>query len=115
MYGLLFEAYAKYISVTGDDETARYLVRALDALIQEYWADAKGTGSLPGINVYGFGLGYEITGKEEYFQKGLRLMELVSHPNAEGDRVKTFAQNFRGSPYFLKFLKKDYTSGSHRP
>jgi hypothetical protein len=115
MYGLLFEAYAKYIAVTGEEETARYLTKALDALIQEYWTDTKGTGSLPGINVYGFGLGYDITGNEAFFQKGLRLMELVSQPNTEGDRVKTFAQNFRSSPYFLKFLTKDYTPGSVFP
>jgi len=108
MYGLLFEAYSKYIAVTGDPETASYLIMALDALIKEFWTDEKGTGSLPGINVYGFGLGYEISGREEYFQKGLRLMELLARPNAEGDRVKTFAQNFRSSPYFLKYFAKGY-------
>jgi uncharacterized protein YyaL (SSP411 family) len=112
MYGLLFEAYAKYIAVTGDEKTARYLVRALDALIREFWVDGRGTGFLPGINVYGFGLGYEIAGKDEYFQKGLQLMELLKQPTAEGDRVKTFAQNFRSSPYFLSFLIRDYKPGS---
>jgi hypothetical protein len=112
MYGLLFEAYAKYISVTGDEKTARYLTKALDALIQEYWEEEKGVGFLPGINLYGFGLGYEITGEKDYLDKGLLLLELLSRPEAEGDRVKTFAQNFRSSPYFLKFLTKDYKPGS---
>lgn len=112
MYGLLFEAYAKYVAVTGDRETALYLTKALDALIREYWTEEKGTGFLPGINVYGFGLGYEITGQEEYLRKGLIMMELLARPSLEGDRVKTFAQNFRSSPYFLKFLTKDYKPGS---
>jgi rhamnogalacturonyl hydrolase YesR len=106
MYGLLFEAYSKYYEVTDDEETARYLVRALDALIKEFWTEEKGAGFLPGIGVYGFGLGYDYTGDEEYLRKGLLMMELLAKPGVEGDRVKTFAQNFRSSPYFLNYLVK---------
>jgi len=106
MYGLVFEAYAKYYELTGDERVPVYLVKALDALIREFWSDRKGTGGLPGINVYGFGLGYQYTGREEYLSKGLQLLEQVSSPGAEGDRVKTFAQNFRSSPYFLSCLAK---------
>ncbi len=108
MYGLVFEAYDKYYRLTGDKETAVYLVRALDALIGEFWKPEGGTGGLDGINLVGFGLGYEYTGNEEYLRKGLLLLERVSQPGGEGDRVKTFAQNFRASPYFLKYLTAGY-------
>jgi len=108
MYGLVFEAYDKYHRLTGDKETAAYLVKALDALISEFWKPEGGTGGLDGINLIGYGLGYEYTGNEEYLRKGLVLLERLSRPDGEGDRVKTFAQNFRASPYFLKYLTIGY-------
>ncbi|NWG14464.1 MAG: hypothetical protein HXY20_13115 [Acidobacteria bacterium] len=108
MYGLVFEAYDKYYRLTGDKGTAEYLVKALDALIREFWRPEGGTGGLDGINLIGYGLGYEYTGDEEYLRKGLVLLERLSRPGAEGDRVKTFAQNFRASPYFLKYLTAGY-------
>ena len=108
MYGLVFEAYDKYFRLTGDKNTAAYLVKALDALIREFWKPEGGTGGLFGINLFGYGLGYEYTGNEEYFRKGLVLLEKVSQTESEGDRVKTFAQNFRASPYFLKYLTTGY-------
>ena len=108
MYGLVFEAYDKYYRLTGDKETAAYLVKALDALISEFWKPEGGTGGLDGINLIGYGLGYEYTGNEEYLRKGLVLLERLSRPDGEGDRVKTFAQNFRASPYFLKYLTIGY-------
>jgi hypothetical protein len=108
MYGLVFEAYDKYYRITGDTGTADYLVRALDALIAEFWKPGRGTGTLNGINLFGYGLGYEYTGNQEYFRKGLEQLEKLAQPDAEGDRVKTFAQNFRASPYFLKYLTTEY-------
>jgi hypothetical protein len=108
MYGLAFEAYDKYYRISGDLDTAKYLVRALDALIQEFWAPTGGTGGLDGMNLIGYALGYEYTGKEDYLKKGLWLLDQVSRPGAEGDRVKTFAQNYRASPYFLKVLTVGY-------
>jgi hypothetical protein len=108
MYGLVFEAYDKYYRLTGDRQTAAYLVKALDALISEFWKPEGGTGGLDGINLIGYGQGYEYTGRQEYLEKGLVLLERLSRPGAEGDRVKTFAQNFRASPYFLKYLTAGY-------
>ncbi len=108
MYGLAFEAYDKYYRLTGDTGTAAYLVKALNALIREFWKPEGGTGDLYGINLIGYGLGYEYTGDVEYFKKGLRLLERLAQPGGEGDRVKTFAQNFRASPYFLKYLTAGY-------
>jgi hypothetical protein len=108
MYGLAFEAYDKYFQLTGDRQTAVYLVKALDALIKESWRPEGGTGGLKGINLIGYGLGYEYTDNEEYLKKGLVLLDQVARPAGEGDRVKTFAQNFRGSPYFLKYLTAGY-------
>ncbi len=114
MYGLVFEAYDKYYRLTGDRQTAAYLVKALDALISEFWKPEGGTGGLDGINLIGYGLGYEYTGRQEYLEKGLVLLERLSRPGAEGDRVKTFAQNFRASPYFLKYLTASYRSFGDR-
>jgi len=108
MYGLAFEAYDKYYRLTGDRDTAAYTVKALDALIGEFWKSSGGTGGLDGINLIGYGLGYEYTGNEEYLRKGLVLLERLSKPGGDGDRVKTFAQNFRASPYFLKYLTAGY-------
>ncbi len=108
MYGLAFEAYDKYYRLTADKSTASYLVKALDAMIKEFWKPEGGTGGLYGINLFGYGLGYEYTGSEEYFRKGLVLLERASEPEAEGDRVKTFAQSFRSSPYFMKYLTAGY-------
>lgn len=108
MYGLVFEAYDKYYRLTADKSTTVYLVKALDALIAEFWKPEGGTGGLDGINLIGYGLGYEYTGNEAYLRKGLLLLERLSQPGSEGDRVKTFAQNFRASPYFLKYLTAGY-------
>jgi hypothetical protein len=108
MYGLAFEAYDKYFRLTGDKDTTVYLVKALDALIKEFWKPEGGTGGLDGINLFGFGLGYEYTGNQDYLRKGLVLLERLSQPTGEGDRVKTFAQNFRASPYFLRYLTAGY-------
>ena len=80
MYGLVFEAYDKYYRLTGDRHTAAYLVKALDALISEFWKPEGGTGGLDGINLIGYGLGYEYTGNQEYLEKGLVLLERLSRP-----------------------------------
>lgn len=108
MYGLQFEAYDKYYRITGDTEAARYNVRALDAMVHEQdsggkWNTASG---LTGINMCGFGYAYDYTGDEKYLERGLALLEKTAA--AEGARVKTFAQQFRASPYFLGVLVEDY-------
>ena len=104
MYGLVFEAYDKYYRVSGDKQAATYLVKALDA----FGTEKPLLYTLYGLNVFGFGLGYEYTGKQEYLDKGLELFNLTCKDNAAGDRVKTFAQEFRSSPYFLKYLTAGY-------
>ncbi|MDD4889282.1 MAG: hypothetical protein PHU85_05080 [Phycisphaerae bacterium] len=108
MYGLAFEAYDKYYRLTNDKDTAAYLVKALDALIGEFWKPAGGTGGTGGINLFGYGLGYEYTGNQDYLDKGLIILKKVAATGEGGDRVKTFAQNFRASPYFLKYLTDGY-------
>lgn len=108
MYGLVFEAYENYYRLTGDKQMPEYLVKALDALIAEYWKPGQGTGGTAGINLFGYGLGYEFTGDKRYLDKGLLILEKVAATGDGGDRVKTFAQNFRGSPYFLKYLTAGY-------
>jgi hypothetical protein len=90
-------------------------VKALDALISEFWEPEGGTGGLDGINLIGYGLGYEYTGNREYLEKGLVLLERLSRPGGEGDRVKTFAQNFRASPYFLKYLTAEFWGQATQP
>lgn len=115
MYGLLFEAYDRYFRISGDAETAAYMVRALDAKIAEWWEAHAHRDGLPGISLFGFGLGYEYTQDEDYLEKGLVLLARVAAPEASRDRVKTFAQNFRSSPYFLKYLTKEYQANRPVP
>jgi len=106
MYGLQFEAYHKYWQVTGDLDTVRYNLKAVDALIKEYWEAGKATTGLPGMVLNGFGYAYEYTGNEDYLKRGLKVLEISA--TSDGVRVKTFAQNFRASPYFLKVLTVGY-------
>lgn len=109
MYGLLFEAYHKYYVITGDVETARYNVKAIDAAMAEESGDGrwKSSGARSGICLMGYGLAYEYTGDQKYLDYGLAVMAKTAK-NSGGDRVKTFAQQFRASPYFLKYLTEGY-------
>ena len=108
MYGLQFEAYDKYFRVSGDKDTARYCLKAVDAAIAEEAGDGKwkNSGAHNGICLAGYGYAYDYTGKAEYLDYGLQILEKTTA--ADGDRVKTFAQQFRASPYFLKVLTVDY-------
>jgi hypothetical protein len=106
MYGLQFEAYHKYFLVTGDRDTARYNLRAVDALLAEGRRDPRGRNGIYPITLVGFGLAYEYTGDRKYFQTGMTALEKAARVGAT--RVKTFAQCFRASPYFLKYLTVGY-------
>jgi hypothetical protein len=108
MYGLQFEAYDKYFRLTGDKESARYNLRALDAMIAEQEGDGKwkAASGLSGICLAGYGYAYDYTGEAQYLRRGLDLLERTTE--ASGDRVKTFAQQFRASPYFLRTLVIGY-------
>jgi len=108
MYGLQFEAYDKYFQLTEDRETARYNLMALDAMISEEEGDGKwkSASGLSGICLAGYGYAYDYTGDPDYLRRGLDLLEKTTE--ASGDRVKTFAQQFRASPYFLKALTVGY-------
>jgi len=108
MYGLQFEAYDKYYQVTRDVESARYNVMAVDAVITEEVGDGKwkNGGATSGICLAGYGYAYDYTGDMKYLNYGLDVLEKTT--TASGDRVKTFAQQFRASPYFLKVLTIDY-------
>ena len=108
MYGLQLEAYEKYFRITGDQEAARYNLKAIDALIEEEKGEGrwKPTRGLTGINLCGFGYAYDYTGDDGYLMQGLELLETTT--TAEGMRVKTFAQQFRASPYFLHVLTEGY-------
>ena len=94
MYGLQFEAYDKYFRVTGDKETARYCLKAVDAAIVEEVGDGKwkNGGARDGICLAGYGYAYDYTGNKEYLDSGLKVLEKTG---TAGDRVKTFAQQFR--------------------
>lgn len=108
MYGLQFEAYDKYYQLTGDKETARYNQMAVDAVIAEEVGDGKwrNGGADSGICLAGYGYVYDYTADAAYLDYGLQVLEKTT--NAAGDRVKTFAQQFRASPYFLKVLTVGY-------
>ena len=100
MHGLVFEAYEKYFRITRDKETARYLVKAVDAIIA-----GKGTGGP--MCMYGYGLAYEYTGDRAYFDIGMKLLRQSAAADPIG-RVKTFAQRFRSAPYFLRTLTRNH-------
>ena len=108
MYGLQFEAYDKFFQVTGDRETARYNLMAIDAVMTEEVGDGKwkNGGATSGICLAGYGYAYDYTGDVSYLDYGLMVLEKTT--DASGDRVKTFAQQFRASPYFLKVLTVGY-------
>jgi len=108
MYGLQFEAYDKYYRVAGDLDVVRYNVKAVDAAMAEEVGEGrwKNSGARSGICLVGYGLAYEYTGDRKYLDYGLRVLEKTTRAN--GTRVKTFAQQFRASPYFLKVLTKGY-------
>jgi hypothetical protein len=108
MYGLQFEAYDKYFRLTGDKETARYCLKAVDAAIAEEVGNGqwKNGGAQSGICLAGYGYAYDYTGDRQYLDYGLKVLEKTT--GASGDRVKTFAQQFRASPYFLKVLSVGY-------
>ncbi|MDA0745397.1 MAG: hypothetical protein O2954_02705 [bacterium] len=108
MYGLQFEAYDKYFRVTGDTATAEYCLKAIDAVIAEEDGDGKWKqgGARNGICLVGYGYAYDYTGEAQYLNYGLQVLEKTT--SAEGVRVKTFAQQFRASPYFLKVLTIGY-------
>jgi len=108
MYGLQFEAYDKYFRLTGDRDAARYCLAAVDAAIEEEDGDGrwKKGGARSGICLAGYGYAYGYTGEAKYLDYGLEVLERTT--SAAGDRVKTFAQQFRASPYFLKVLTVGY-------
>ncbi|MBT3606259.1 MAG: hypothetical protein HN521_24575 [Candidatus Latescibacteria bacterium] len=108
MYGLQFEAYDKYFRLTRDTDSARYNRMAVDAVITEEVGDGKwkNGGADSGICLAGYGYAYDYTGDEAYLNYGLKVLEKTT--GAEGIRVKTFAQQFRASPYFLKVLTIGY-------
>jgi len=97
MYGLQFEAYDKYFRVTGDRQTAQYCVKAVDAAIAEDAGEGKwkNSGAQSGICLAGYGYAYDYTGEEKYLRYGLEILETMG--DAAGDRVKTFAQQYRAS------------------
>ena len=107
MYGLQFEAYDKYYRVTGDKETALYCLKAIDAAITEDASDGKwkDSGARDCICLAGYGYAYDYTGDTAYLDYGLKIL---GKETDAGDRVKTFAQQFRASPYFLKVLTVGY-------
>ena len=101
MYGLALEAYDKYFRITGDKDTARYLVKAVDVLLEE------GGGGM--INLVGFGLAYEYTGDEKYLERGLnQATRFAAGEPGRRSRTKDFAQHFRASPYFFTYLTRGY-------
>ena len=108
MYGLQFEAYDKYFRLTHDKDTARYNLMAVDVVIEEEVGDGKWKkgGADSGICLAGYGYAYDYTGDVHYLNYGLDV--LAKTTDASGDRVKTFAQQFRASPYFLKALTVGY-------
>jgi len=108
MYGLQFEAYDKYYRLTGDKETARYCLRAVDAAMAEETGAGKwkNGGARDAICLAGYGYAYDYTGDKRYLDYGLQI--LAKAAGASGDRVKTFAQQYRASPYFLKALTVGY-------
>jgi hypothetical protein len=108
MYGLQFEAYDKYFRLTGDKDTARYCLKAVDAAIAEESGSGKwkNGGARDAICLAGYGYAYDYTGDKQYLDYGLTVLEKAT--GARGDRVKTFAQQFRASPYFLKVLTIGY-------
>jgi hypothetical protein len=65
----------------------------------------KNGGARDGICLAGYGYAYDYTGNKEYLDSGLKVLEKTG---TAGDRVKTFAQQFRASPYFLKVLTVGY-------
>jgi len=107
MYGLQFEAYDKYYRLTGDLDTARYNLKAIDAMIAE---QAGGKHKMPkglsGVCLIGYSLAFEYTGDQKYLDAGLELLQRMQQAN--DTRVKTFALQFRASPYFLQVLTKGY-------
>lgn len=108
MYGLQFEAYDKYFRLTGDKETARYCLRAVDAAMAEETGAGKwkNGGARDAICLAGYGYAYDYTGDKRYLDYGLQI--LAKAAGASGDRIKTFAQQYRASPYFLKALTVGY-------
>jgi hypothetical protein len=108
MYGLQFEAYDKYFRLTGDKDTAQYCLKAVDAVIAEEVGSGKwkNGGARDAICLAGYGYAYDYTGDKQYLDYGLTVLEKAT--GARGDRVKTFAQQFRASPYFLKVLTIGY-------
>jgi hypothetical protein len=108
MTGLQFEAYDKYFRLTGDQDTARYNLMAVDSAIREEDGDGewKKSGARSGLCLAGYAYAYDYTGDEKYLKYGLEVLERTTKASAE--RVKTFAQQFRASPYFLKVLTAGY-------
>ena len=82
-----------------------YAITVVLPSVQADFGVSRSDASLPyTFTMIGFGLGYEYTGREEYLNKGLALLEELVKAQGVGERVKTFAQEFRASPYFLKCL-----------
>lgn len=108
MYGLQFEAYDKFFRITGDKDTAKYCLKALDCAIAEE-DDPKRKlpgGARDGMCLAGYGYAYDYTGNPKYLEQGVKIFENTS--KASGNRVKTFAQQFRSTPYFLTVLTEGY-------
>jgi hypothetical protein len=92
---------------TGDAKWAQAVVNCCDSLINVYWIPEKqSVRDLNGYVTQCFGNAYEVTGNEMYLKKGLGELKATSQEYAGG--TKTFAQQFRISPYFLDCLTKDF-------
>jgi hypothetical protein len=107
MYGLASEPLMTLYRTTGDLTFAQTAVNCTDSLINRYWKnDTDGVRPLTGFTLICFSNAYDLTGNENYLKKGLLMLGTTARDYAGG--VKTFAQGFRLSPYFLHCLTKDY-------
>lgn len=107
MYGLPSEPMMDIYRRTGDIQMAQAIVDCCDSLINVHWIPEKqSTRDLNGFTTICFGNAYELTGMDAYFKKGISMLKATSEEYAGG--TKSFAQQFRISPYFLHYLTKDY-------
>lgn len=106
MYGLAAEVLYDLYRLTGEAKWAQTAVHCCDSLIKNHWKGDRGAAPLAGFTVNAFGYAYELTGDEDYLKRGLAMLAITSSEYAGS--TKTFAQQFRISPYFLVYLTTDY-------
>lgn len=107
MYGMASEVLTDAYRISGEAKYAQAAVRCADSLIRNFWKDDKATvRPLTGFTLITFGHAYEYTADPEYLRKGLLTLQATVDEYAGS--VKTFAQAFRISPYFLAYLVRDY-------